>query len=110
MRFAIDLEHPDKPPPHPAAEELRLEILLVEIVERCLVMDLGSWTSDGSDLQWRDFLSENQTVGMLFFLVLFFFFFWLLLFDESSIVDVISLSSSEIFGSDTIININKIGK
>lgn len=75
LRFAIDLEHPDKPPPHPAEgrEELAVEIRLVEIVVRRCFVGLGTWTSDGSDLQWRDFLRENQTVGKLlfFFLLLF---------------------------------------
>ncbi|MFS7921133.1 hypothetical protein Hanom_Chr03g00233131 [Helianthus anomalus] len=52
LRFAMDLEHPDLPG------------FRVKIVAKCF-LDLGSWTSCGSDLQWSDFFKENQTVGIL---------------------------------------------
>ncbi|MFS7929217.1 hypothetical protein Hanom_Chr04g00329901 [Helianthus anomalus] len=53
LMVAMDLEQPDLP-------GFRVRI----VVNWFLVF--GLWTCDGSDLQWRDFLKENQTVGMLF--------------------------------------------
>lgn len=59
----MDLEQPDLP-----GRRIRVRI------------GVGSWTSDGSDRQ-RDFLRENQTVGMSFsFLVLLVCFFFTVFF------------------------------
>lgn len=59
----MDLEQPDRP--------LTLEEVVVLFVDMVLVaslfLDLGSWTSEGSDLQVRDFFSENQTLGSFLF-------------------------------------------
>lgn len=70
----MDLEQPDRPP---TPEEV--VVLFVDMVASCN-LDLGSWTSEGSDLQVRDFFSENQTLGSL---LLFLFFFSILVLEAS---------------------------
>lgn len=57
LRLAMDLEQPD-----------RQVDLLVDNVALAIsfLLELGSWTSEVSVLQWRDFLSENQTLGSCF--------------------------------------------
>jgi len=63
LRLAMDLEQPDLPPTPPPEEVV---VLLVDMGASSF-LDLGMWTSETSDLQGRDFLSENQTLGSFFF-------------------------------------------